>query len=105
MSKKKALGGLESNVELRKIKEILPSIKIDVIRRMNKKNVKSGKGLLTLAGLLKLVNRFEETGKFEDPYKAGRPCYERSMFTLRVFIAVKMEAIASEAASGDQQCS
>ncbi|GFW63729.1 hypothetical protein TNCV_4940211 [Trichonephila clavipes] len=30
------------------------------------KNVKSGKGPLTPAGLLKLVKRFEETGKLED---------------------------------------
>ncbi|GFU37146.1 DUF4817 domain-containing protein [Trichonephila clavipes] len=61
------------------------------------KNVKCGKGPLTLAGLLKLVNRFEETEKFEDPARAGRPCLKEACSPC---IAVKMEAIASEAASG-----
>ncbi|GFW99020.1 DUF4817 domain-containing protein [Trichonephila clavipes] len=59
------------------------------------KNVKSGKGPLTPAGLLKLVKRFEETGKLEDRAQAGRPCLKESPC-----IAVEMEAIASEAASG-----
>ncbi|GFW27268.1 hypothetical protein TNCV_2831681 [Trichonephila clavipes] len=35
------------------------------------KNVKSEKGPLTPAGLLKLVKRFEETGKSEDRARAG----------------------------------
>ncbi|GFX86893.1 DUF4817 domain-containing protein [Trichonephila clavipes] len=51
------------------------------------KNVKNEKGPLTPAGLLKLVKRFEETGKLED--RARAPC-----------IAVEMEAIVTEAASG-----
>ncbi|GFW42758.1 hypothetical protein TNCV_473481 [Trichonephila clavipes] len=38
------------------------------------KNVKSGKGPLTPVGLLKLVKRFEETGKLENRARAGRPC-------------------------------
>ncbi|GFU93181.1 DUF4817 domain-containing protein [Trichonephila clavipes] len=42
------------------------------------KNVKSGKGPLTPAGLLKLVKRFEETGKLEDRARAGRPCLKES---------------------------
>ncbi|GFX48203.1 DUF4817 domain-containing protein [Trichonephila clavipes] len=61
------------------------------------KNVKSGKGPLTPAGLLKLVKRFEETGKLEDRAQAGRPCLKEARAPC---IAVKMEAIASEAASG-----
>ncbi|GFW63919.1 DUF4817 domain-containing protein [Trichonephila clavipes] len=61
------------------------------------KNVKSGKGPLTPAGLLKLVKRFEETGKLEDRARAGRPCLKEA---LAPCIAVEMEAIASEAASG-----
>ncbi|GFT33613.1 DUF4817 domain-containing protein [Trichonephila clavipes] len=61
------------------------------------KNVKSGKGLLTPAGLLKLVKRFEETGKLEDRARAGRPCLKEERAPC---IAVEMEAIASEAASG-----
>ncbi|GFU77312.1 DUF4817 domain-containing protein [Trichonephila clavipes] len=61
------------------------------------KNVKSGKGPLTPAGLLKLVKRFEETGKFEDRARAGRPCLKEARAPC---IAVEMEAIASEAASG-----
>ncbi|GFU73792.1 DUF4817 domain-containing protein [Trichonephila clavipes] len=60
-------------------------------------NVKSGKGPLTPAGLLKLVKRFEETGKLEDRARAGRPCLKE---TRAPCIAVEMEAIASEAASG-----
>ncbi|GFU64350.1 DUF4817 domain-containing protein [Trichonephila clavipes] len=59
------------------------------------KNVKSAKGPLTSAGLLKLVKRFEETGKLEDRAQAGRPCLKETPC-----IAVEMETIASEAASG-----
>ncbi|GFV24524.1 hypothetical protein TNCV_814081 [Trichonephila clavipes] len=36
------------------------------------KSVKSGKGPLTPAGLLKYVKRFEETRKLEDRARAGR---------------------------------
>ncbi|GFT23742.1 DUF4817 domain-containing protein [Trichonephila clavipes] len=61
------------------------------------KNVKIGKGPLTPAGLLKLVKRFEETGKLEDRARAGRPCLKEARVPC---IAVEMEAIASEAASG-----
>ncbi|GFU95403.1 DUF4817 domain-containing protein [Trichonephila clavipes] len=61
------------------------------------KNVKSGKGPLAPAGLLKLVKRFEETGKLEDRARAGRPCLKEARAPC---IAVEMEAIASEAASG-----
>ncbi|GFW88204.1 DUF4817 domain-containing protein [Trichonephila clavipes] len=61
------------------------------------KNVKSGKGPLTPAGLLKLVKRFEETGKLEDRARAGRPCLKEARAPC---IAVEMETIASEAASG-----
>ncbi|GFY06128.1 hypothetical protein TNCV_3108071 [Trichonephila clavipes] len=45
------------------------------------KNVKSGKGPLTPAGLLKLVKRFEETGKLEDKARAGRPCLKEERAT------------------------
>ncbi|GFX93688.1 DUF4817 domain-containing protein [Trichonephila clavipes] len=61
------------------------------------KNVKSGKGPLTPTGLLKFVKRFEETGKLEDRARAGRPCLKEARVPC---IAVEMEAIASEAASG-----
>ncbi|GFT57178.1 DUF4817 domain-containing protein [Trichonephila clavipes] len=61
------------------------------------KNVKSGKGPLTPAGLLKFVKRFEETGKLEDRAQAGRPCLKEARTPC---IAVEMEAIAFEAASG-----
>ncbi|GFY09683.1 uncharacterized protein TNCV_381771 [Trichonephila clavipes] len=46
---------------------------------------------------LLLVNRFEEAGKLEDPARAGRPCLKEACSPC---IAVKMEAIAYEAASG-----
>ncbi|GFY30940.1 uncharacterized protein TNCV_1629141 [Trichonephila clavipes] len=61
------------------------------------KNVKSGKGPLTPACLLKLVKRFEETGKLEYRARAGRPCLKEARAPC---IAVEMEAIASEVASG-----
>ncbi|GFT44641.1 DUF4817 domain-containing protein [Trichonephila clavipes] len=61
------------------------------------KNVKSGKFPLTRAGLLKLVKRFEETGKLEDRARAGRRCLKEARAAC---IAVEMEAIASDAASG-----
>ncbi|GFT44097.1 uncharacterized protein TNCV_2111221 [Trichonephila clavipes] len=50
-----------------------------------------------LLGLLKLVKRFEETGKLEDRAQAGPPCLKEARAPC---IAVEMEAIASEAASG-----
>ncbi|GFU53758.1 hypothetical protein NPIL_652101 [Nephila pilipes] len=37
------------------------------------KNVKTGKGPLTVAGLTKLVQRFEETGSLEDRVRSGQP--------------------------------
>ncbi|GFW89763.1 DUF4817 domain-containing protein [Trichonephila clavipes] len=61
------------------------------------KNVKTGKGPLTPSGLLKFVKRFEETGKLEDRARAGRPCLKEARAPC---IAVEMEAIAFEAASG-----
>ncbi|GFV06030.1 DUF4817 domain-containing protein [Trichonephila clavipes] len=64
---------------------------------LKKKNVKSRKGPLTPAGLLKLVKCFEETGKLEDRARAGRPCLKEARAPC---IAVEMEAIAPEAASG-----
>ncbi|GFV90759.1 DUF4817 domain-containing protein [Trichonephila clavipes] len=66
-------------------------------RSNSQENVKSGKGPLTPAGILKFVKRFEETGKLEDRARAGRPCLKEARVT---FIAVKIEAIGSEAASG-----
>ncbi|GFW09324.1 uncharacterized protein TNCV_4276521 [Trichonephila clavipes] len=60
------------------------------------KNVKSRKGPLTPAGLLKLVKSFEETGKLEDRARAGRPCLKEARAPC---IVVEMEAIASVAAS------
>ncbi|GFU20293.1 DUF4817 domain-containing protein [Trichonephila clavipes] len=65
--------------------------------RVQKNVKKSGKGPLTPAGLLKLVKRLEETGKLEDRAQAGRPCLTEARAPC---IAVEMEAIASEAASG-----
>ncbi|GFV97826.1 DUF4817 domain-containing protein [Trichonephila clavipes] len=61
------------------------------------KNVKSGKCPLTPACFLKLVKRFEETGKLEDRARAGRPYLKEARAPC---IAVEMEAIASEVASG-----
>ncbi|GFT67935.1 hypothetical protein TNCV_38491 [Trichonephila clavipes] len=66
------------------------------------KNVKSGKGPLTPAGLLKLVKRFEETGKLEDRARARRPCLKEARAPC---IAVEMEVIAFRSSFRDQQCS
>ncbi|GFV13800.1 DUF4817 domain-containing protein [Trichonephila clavipes] len=66
------------------------------------KNVKSGKGTLTPAGLLNLVKRFEETGKLEDRARAGRPCLKEARAPC---ITAEMAAIASEAASGTSNAS
>ncbi|GFT98435.1 hypothetical protein TNCV_4625741 [Trichonephila clavipes] len=65
------------------------------------KNVKSGKGPLTPAGLLKLVKRFEETGKLED-----RACLttmlERSTCTLH---CCRNGSDCVRSSFRDQQCS
>ncbi|GFW40358.1 hypothetical protein TNCV_1019161 [Trichonephila clavipes] len=49
------------------------------------------------SGVSLLFKRFEETGKLEDRARAGRPCLKEERAPC---IAVEMEAIASEAASG-----
>ncbi|GFV85357.1 hypothetical protein TNCV_3771821 [Trichonephila clavipes] len=46
--------------------ECLLPVVVVMWRHILIKNVKSGKGSLTRAGLLKFVKRFEETGKLED---------------------------------------
>ncbi|GFX58703.1 hypothetical protein TNCV_804081 [Trichonephila clavipes] len=62
-----------------------------VLRKFRvQKNVKSGKGPLTSAGLLKLFKRFEETGKLEDRARAGRPCLKEEHAPC---IAVEMERL------------
>ncbi|GFX20550.1 uncharacterized protein TNCV_3489071 [Trichonephila clavipes] len=61
------------------------------------KKCEEWKGPLTPAGLLKFVKRFEETGKLEDRARAGRPFLKEARVPC---IAVEMEAISSEAASG-----
>ncbi|GFW66342.1 hypothetical protein TNCV_3433061 [Trichonephila clavipes] len=72
-------------------------VKIDPKWRCGElRKMSSGKGPLTPAGLLKLVKRFEETGKLEDRARAGRPCLKEAR---ALYIAVEMEAIR------DQQCS
>ncbi|GFV73624.1 hypothetical protein TNCV_1270041 [Trichonephila clavipes] len=54
------------------------SAKIALRKFRVQKNVKSGKHPLTPAGHLKLVKRFEETGKLEDRPRAGRPCLKEA---------------------------
>ncbi|GFU80636.1 DUF4817 domain-containing protein [Trichonephila clavipes] len=76
---------------------ILRGISETALRKFRvQKNVKSGKGPLTPAGLLRRVKHFEETGKLEDRARAGRPCLKEERAPC---IAVEMEATASEAAS------
>ncbi|GFT14928.1 DUF4817 domain-containing protein [Nephila pilipes] len=60
------------------------------------KNVKTGKGPLTVAGLTKLVQRFEETGSLKDRVRSGRPSLRQ---TRSARVAAEMET-ASESAVG-----
>ena len=61
------------------------------------KNVKTGQGPLTVAGLTKLVQRFEETGSLENRVSSGLPSLRQ---TRSVIVAAEMEALASESAAG-----
>ncbi|GFS41462.1 DUF4817 domain-containing protein [Nephila pilipes] len=56
------------------------------------KNVQTGKRPLTLADLIKLVQRFEETGSLEDRVRSGRP-------SLRQPLSVR-ETLESESSVG-----
>ena len=61
------------------------------------KNVKTGQGPLTVAGLTKLVQRFEETESFEDRVRSGRPSLRQ---TRSAIAAAEMETLASESTAG-----
>ncbi|GFU68565.1 uncharacterized protein TNCV_360421 [Trichonephila clavipes] len=61
------------------------------------KKCEEGKRPFNTCRSLKIVKRFEETGKLEDGAQAGRPCLKEARAPC---IAVEMEVIASEAASG-----
>ncbi|GFW88581.1 DUF4817 domain-containing protein [Trichonephila clavipes] len=61
------------------------------------KDMKTGKGPLTGAGLIKLVQRFEETGSLEDRERSGRSSLKQ---TRSVRVAAEMETLASESAAG-----
>ena len=58
-----------------------------------KKNGKIGQGPLSVAGLIKLGQRFEDTGSLEDRVKCGRPSLRQ---TRSVIFETEMEALASE---------
>ncbi|GFT43362.1 DUF4817 domain-containing protein [Trichonephila clavipes] len=88
---------LELSSDLTRITPLRSGTRLECMTHRLLKNVKSGKGPLTPAGLLKLIKRFEETGKLEDRARAGRPCLREARAPC---IAVEMEAITSEAASG-----
>ncbi|GFU05267.1 hypothetical protein NPIL_478601 [Nephila pilipes] len=61
------------------------------------KNVKTGKGPLTVAGLIKLLQPFEETGSIEDRVRSGRLIL-RQIRSARV--AAEMETFKLEYAAG-----
>ncbi|GFT22814.1 hypothetical protein NPIL_443181 [Nephila pilipes] len=61
------------------------------------KNVKIGKGTLTVAGLIKLVQRFEETGLLEERVRSGRPSLRQ---TRSARVAAEMDTLVSESAAG-----
>ena len=60
------------------------------------KNVKTGQGPLTVAGLTKLVQRFEETGSLEDRVRSRRPSLRQ---TRSAIVAAEMKTLASESAA------
>ncbi|GFU35434.1 hypothetical protein NPIL_637421 [Nephila pilipes] len=61
------------------------------------RNVKTEKGPLTMADLIKIVQRFEETGSLEDRVMSGRPSLRQTRSTR---VAAELEALASESAAG-----
>ncbi|GFS42523.1 hypothetical protein NPIL_625901 [Nephila pilipes] len=63
------------------------------------KNVKTGKGPLTVADLIKLLQPFEETGSLEDRVRSGRVIL-RQIRSARV--AGEMETFALESAAGSR---
>ena len=50
-----------------------------------------------MAGLIKLVQRFGETGSLEDRARSGRPSLGQ---TLSAFVAAETDTLASESAAG-----
>ncbi|GFS29166.1 hypothetical protein NPIL_655631 [Nephila pilipes] len=60
------------------------------------KNVRTGKGPLTVAGLIKLVQRFEGDESLEDGVKSGIPSLRQ---TLSTRITAEIETLASESAT------
>ncbi|GFT94034.1 uncharacterized protein TNCV_1614361 [Trichonephila clavipes] len=84
------------NTPIRALTEEWDKLPQQLLDNVVQKNV--GKDPLTPSGLLKLVKRFEETGKkLEDRARAGRPYLKEARAHC---IAVEKEVIASEAASG-----
>jgi hypothetical protein len=61
------------------------------------KNVRSGKGPLTVPGLIKLVQRFEETGMLEDRVRAGRPRLREARAPR---VAAEIETLATDSTAG-----
>ena len=59
--------------------------------------MKTEQGPLTVAGLIKLVQRFGETGSLEDRARSGRPSLGQ---TLSAFVAAETDTLASESAAG-----
>ncbi|GFU14668.1 hypothetical protein NPIL_406251 [Nephila pilipes] len=58
--------------------------------------MKTGKVPLTVAGLTKLVQRFEETGLLEDRVRFGRPSLRQTRST---YTTAEIETLASESAA------
>ncbi|GFT90137.1 DUF4817 domain-containing protein [Nephila pilipes] len=66
---------------------------IVVLRKFRlQKNVQTGKKPLSVADLIKLVERFEETGSLEDRVRSGRPSLRQTLSVL--------ETLASESSVG-----
>ena len=57
----------------------------------------TGQGPLTVAGLTKLVQRFEETGSLKNRVRSGRPSLRQ---TRSAIAAAEMETLASVSAAG-----
>ncbi|GFS85826.1 DUF4817 domain-containing protein [Nephila pilipes] len=57
----------------------------------------TGKGPLTVAGLIMLVQRFEKTGSLEDRVRSGLPSLRKAR---SVHVAAEKETLVSESAAG-----
>ncbi|GFU07945.1 uncharacterized protein NPIL_499611 [Nephila pilipes] len=84
--------------DMSKAQEVLKLNDSSLKRLMKEiKNVKTGNGPLTVAGLTKLIHQFEEKESLEDCVKSGQPHLRQTRSAL---VTAEMETLASESAAG-----